>query len=446
MQLRTLQLVVCIVGVVALTLCGSQSQAAGAGSGRPRPGPSPSPPRPAPRPQNPNDPRRFLAVTKWYGTYTITLRARADRQERRDEPQEGGAPIHEAFTGDVVFSYTTFFRLEFDEKEVDTSKPPAWSEWKGFASADHRSTSETHTRYTCRGKDVNEEKTTWKKTTTEGRADIPTGPNKPKVDDDDSTHQCSEGRVTINIKKGTYDFLIGPPNKSATVTVEGREEERANGEVLRSTVTPPTTGGVMPMGSSIKKNVPLFPLPLMLGPVQPKPGNVPTTVQDAMRMLTSSAMGNIGYKLPTAGMVLSGSESIDYQVEIPNAPWQDTKEYEPVTLEASWTFTPYKSKLLLAPADVGAHQKWLPVPIDQPRSYGVAKQLTMKATLQPAPGSPAQEEKIHFRLANVTKYKGICLNDPPFSATLPPEREDLRFAPQDQQPQNIRRLSDTECE
>lgn len=395
-----------------------------------------------PAPQ-PTGPRRFLAVQKWYGTYTITLHAQSGRDVQHQIPNDNGPPTHETFKGNVEFNYRTTFTFEFDERQVTEDDPvPSAIDWAGFASADHRSTVETNTRFTQDSGGGLSVTTAWAKATTKGRAERPTGPNKPKVEDDNPDLECGTGHIRIDVKKGTYDFDFGPPRKQATIGSESREETRAGDDVTHSE-TPYTEAGTLPIGYSVDARA--FRFPILIGPVAPKQ-RTPTTVADAQAMLAANMLEKDRYTLPKDGMVITGSDRVDYLHVRMNAPWEKDIVTIPVTMDISWTFTPYKMKLELAPADEATYKNWLPLPIDQPRSYDNAERLTFKATLKPVPGSPAEKDIIHFRLTNVTKYRGICLNDPPYTPTPAPEKEDVRFAPQDQQPNNIRRISDTECE
>ncbi len=405
----------------------------------------------SPRPTSAQGPERFLAVKKWFGTYTLSMRVERGHEAKRALSANEGGPATEAFSGSVVFEYRSSFDLEFDEKDVVEDDPlPSAAHWGGFASVDHRSKHEENTRFTREGAGVNQETTGWKLTTSKGSVDRPKGPDKPRVEDEDPTVLCSTGRIDIDVRKGTYDFSIGPPRVMATYTSEGRHTERSGGKVLRDEVTPPSSYEAAGMGASVDARSMAY--PLLFGPVVPESpvallngGAMSPQELQQLAVQMASSMAKDRYTLPSDGLVIAGGESLTYRVEIPKAPWETEPIVERCSLEISWRFTPTRMQLKLTPDVQEDYDVWWPMPIDKPRDYPGPGRISMRATLVPEDGAGPAKGVIRFTLTDVTKYPGVCLNDPPYDPAMPVEKEDLRFAPRDKQPGNIRWVSETEC-
>lgn len=116
MKIKTQQMIV-LLGLFVMAVCVSQSHSAGATGGQ-------QPRRNAPPPIGPNDPRRFLAVTKWYGTYSIRVSEKGEHSVHREDP--GGET-----SGDfdaLVYSFAeTNVTVELDTKTGGHDTPV----WKG---------------------------------------------------------------------------------------------------------------------------------------------------------------------------------------------------------------------------------------------------------------------------------------------------------------------------
>jgi len=398
--------------VLCLVWIGSM-MGVGAGAAAPARRPTTRPPAPVrPAPTPPTSPRRFLAVTRWYGTVSLELAASGTRTAT--QPHDG---VTDRWRSQIGTSCHETLELELGQKTMDDD--PTGALWSGKL------------------KSVDAQVRHW--SNSEHTSAFPEGP--PRIEKTTSETRGSQrftqeapARLELDTRKGVYDF-------DATGAFQMMLQSHVTTDIREPDGMQRRSAGDGEIPAMVGKTIaPSLAFPMYLGPTAPDASAIPRDAAGALAMAQN--LGKLRFKLPNSGMVLRGETSVPLKLALGKAPWEEAEPTQPARWVMRWTFTPQKARLLMEPTSEPDYDRWIPAPADDPTLYPDAKPLDFRARFEPATGGPPPSGLIRFNLRDVSEHPGNCQNDPP--PGNPNAKPDIRFALQ--QAPGIRRLSDKECE
>lgn len=103
-----------------------------------------------------------------------------------------------------------------------------------------------------------------------------------------------------------------------------------------------------------------------------------------------------------------------------------------VTMTAQFTFSPSppsNAKLIIEPSDPTQYREWRPTPGPNENEPGSDLAFTWMVVEPGNPNAKIEVDKVTFRLGNVSRYSGVCMNWPPPNPGATAPKPDLQFAP-----------------